>query len=154
MYMTQRGIVFKKVLIVVFAVLIVIVIGAAIARKAGQTSGDATDLAYQEVGSQFVADIIGDNPVAAYNLMTADLQQERSQSSWTAALQDTFSRYDHAELIDSSKSKRQDTADTYYLKYRLSSENDKYVVQLTVSKEKGSWKVSDFITNATPNITL
>jgi len=144
----EQGKVRVKTLAAILAVLVLGAVGFFIIQAGGGNSG-ATE--YRKAGDQFMASITGGNFEAAYNLMTDNLQEERSKDAWLTALGETFKDYtDKAEFIEISSQdleKAYKESGTYPLRYRLRSGDKTFVVFIGVSKRGTSWKVSEFLNN-------
>lgn len=138
-----------RTLIIILVAVAFVVVGILLLQGGGGKGGSNE---YRKVGDQFMAAITGSNPEAAYNLMTDDLQGEKSKDGWTAALNETFQDYtEKAEFIEDSSDEDREAAykksGVYPLKYRLSSGDKTYVVYIGIGKELNSWKVSEFLNN-------
>lgn len=146
----QSGIALKKTPIVLLVIVVMVAIGAALIFRAPPSKPKAPD--YRKIGDQFMASITGQNTEAAYNSMTTDLQAQKSHDEWMAALRDTFSAYtSKAEFIEGSKAEDSENvygeSGAYYLKYRLRSADNTYVVHILINREGDSWKVGEFLNN-------
>ena len=151
---SQGGIALIKTLIVVFAVVIIAVVGIALLQpKKNHTSADN---GYRRVGDQFMADLTSQNFDKAYNLMSVDLQSEKSEDEWLTSLKDTYESYtadaDFFETVKLPSSQAGDEGtDAYQLRYRLSAGKNKFVTYVVARKDQGVWKISDLIDTAPPS---